>query len=119
MTEQSIWPQGVDPEAFWAAYRARKRQKRVWKRKPPGEDTGYTAVHAHLRRTGAPSRPCEHCSTTDRPRESALSHEAPKQRLKRDPAGVYSTRPEDYLILCRPCHRRYDHSFEWPAALCA
>lgn len=82
---------------------------RQWK----GDDLGsYTA--AHTRAKALRNEPCAHCGVTDRPRDCALSHDAPAEHLRVDQSNshdrgkAYSVEPADYLPLCRPCHRKYD-----------
>lgn len=60
-----------------------------------GDDVGYFALHAWLRRAYGNPSACEHCSATN------LIQWANR-------TGRYLRDREDWLHLCPRCHRRYD-----------
>lgn len=77
----------------------------------PDEEITYNSAHYRVKRAkgGAAARPCAHCGG---PAEDwALSHDAAVTHVGDDGHGNpvrYSGDVDDYIPLCRPCHRRYD-----------
>lgn len=82
-----------------------------------GDRASYGTIHNRLRKMrGTPSR-CDHCGTTgtaaiyqwalDWDRVSEVKH-WPKRRRGRVEMLPYSTKVEDYIRLCLPCHRAFD-----------
>jgi transcription elongation factor Elf1 len=77
-----------------------------------GDEAGYMAVHDRLRKVLP--RVCTFCGST-KSLECALKKDAIGP-LRTDQIRVsgkmrtvtFSTRVDDYMRLCRPCHRRYD-----------
>lgn len=64
----------------------------AWK----GESPGYWAIHAWIRRKYDQTGICEHCGKTEGTTEWAnRDHEYRRSR-------------DDWMELCRSCHRRYD-----------
>lgn len=76
-----------------------------------GDDIQYRTAHNRLAsRRGRPTR-CDLCGTTSGWLEWALKHEPEMKKLQIGGVGdgmYYSPRPDDYIPLCRACHRRYD-----------
>jgi hypothetical protein len=77
-----------------------------------GDKAGYVAVHERARKVLP--KECAFCGSTES-LECALKKEAtgPLKTQEMLVAGVmrtlrFSTRIDDYMRLCRPCHRRYD-----------
>lgn len=60
-----------------------------------GDDVGYSALHAWLRRTYGEPASCEHC-------------DAAEQIQWANRTGQYLRDREDWLQLCPRCHRQYD-----------
>lgn len=76
----------------------------AWK----GDRAGYKAVHLRMSSRLRPEH-CASCGTTEGRHEWALKADVPEDRLLRSPEGwAYSTCPDDYLSLCKPCHNRFD-----------
>lgn len=78
---------------YWQyASHARGEDKSQWK----GEAAGYKALHDWVRREkGEPER-CESCGTTQGRLEWANA------------SGQYRRDLDDWIALCRTCHRRHD-----------
>lgn len=67
-----------------------------------GDDVGYQALHRWVKANRAKPEACEHCARTDRPLDWAnRSHE-------------YRRDLDDWIALCRQCHRDYDR--DWRGA---
>lgn len=69
---------------------------------------GYMSAHNRNRRVNGPASRmhCEHC---DLPADHwALDHGKPGIFTERDRFGEYSNDPEDYVALCKSCHRAFD-----------
>jgi hypothetical protein len=67
----------------------------LWK----GEEVGYAALHTWVaRHRGKPSE-CEHCGTDD----------ASKIYEWANIDGEYNRCLDDFIRLCRSCHRKYDY----------
>lgn len=80
----------------------RGEQTSQWK----GDDVGYGAAHSRLRRyRGAPGT-CEFCG--GEAHQWALSKDAEVWKVDSKSGHAFSTRPDDYLALCRSCHVAYD-----------
>ena len=74
-----------------------------------GADVGYGA--SHNRHGKVLPKVCAHVDVTCKgPIQSAFNHDTPGEYVKVDPrtSSRFSTRPEDYLRLCRSHHRRYE-----------
>lgn len=61
-----------------------------------GADASYTALHNRVYRARGKASRCEQCATADGPYEWAMRH------------GTDGTDVNEYVSLCRPCHRLYD-----------
>lgn len=88
----SFWTE-ESREKFHKSHSSEKHHQ--WK----GIDAGKIAKHAYIE--GIKGRPmkCEHCGT--------------EEKRTYDWANVdheYSRNPDDYIRLCRPCHRKYDYA---------
>jgi hypothetical protein len=67
----------------------------MWKENP-----GYTSLHRWMATNFPLAGTCEHCGDSDKPTEYAsVGH-------------VYTRLREDWLELCRSCHRRMDGPYE-------
>ena len=75
-----------------------------------GDDVGYRA--AHLRASKVLPKACARCGATEGLLDAALRYDAPDEHLSRTRGGLsYSpAHPEDYVRLCRSCHRAYDRA---------
>jgi len=76
-----------------------------------GDDVGYNAVHERLNRSRgrAKSFPCAHCG--EQADDWAYDHADLNEKRSVRPEGyalAYSTDPDRYLPLCKPCHSRFD-----------
>lgn len=82
----------------------------VWK----GDDIGYQAAHERVRVLRPDESACIHCGG-DEHLDWALNHEtATDPRYGDNGHGfilAYSLNPDDYIRLCRACHRAFDR--EW------
>lgn len=68
-----------------------------------GEDATYGAHHHWIKRWGTRTGSCRHCGLTPPPRRDG--------RVGTDWANVsgqYLRSLDDWLELCRPCHKKYD-----------
>jgi hypothetical protein len=71
------------------------KEHRLWK----GENVGYRGLHYWLRRIkGIPQR-CEHCG---------LERTTPKSIHWANIDHQYRRNPDDYIALCKSCHKLYD-----------
>lgn len=61
-----------------------------------GADASYTALHNRVYRKRGKASCCEQCATDRGPYEWAMMH------------GTDGTNVDEYISLCRPCHRTYD-----------
>lgn len=66
-----------------------------------GDKVGKIGVHRWLRQEYGIPKPCEHCHRTD---DGIVYDWACKNKL-------YRRVREDYMRLCRSCHRKYDYTF--------
>ena len=79
-----------------------------------GDDVTYSTLHQRLRRyRGSPTK-CGHCGVTGRhqwaldwDKDPKVRYEDVKRRGKVDRLP-YSSNLQDYIALCRSCHRRFD-----------
>ncbi|MFJ1765048.1 hypothetical protein ACIOD2_32305 [Amycolatopsis sp. NPDC088138] len=112
-----------------AAVRARHKLEVASKPKPPpkpraspsrppkgadnahwkGDEAGYHAVHYRLRRMIGRPNECSCCGTRDEGSryDWALNWEG-NPTVQDGPHGQYSTNLDDYVRMCRPCHRQMD-----------
>lgn len=72
--------------------RPRGEQHHAWK----GDDVGYAALHDWVSLNYQKADACDHCCCTDKPLDWA------------NKTGQYRRDRDDWLNLCRPCHKRYD-----------
>jgi 5-methylcytosine-specific restriction endonuclease McrA len=71
-------------------------------------EPGYWAWHFRLR-TDLPREECASCGKTGCLLDAALLKSTPLDRIRTDERGRrWSIRLEDYVVLCRSCHKRYD-----------
>lgn len=63
-----------------------------------GENAGYNSIHRWVDREKGSPKKCEHCGT-----ESAKAYDWANIDHK------YKRNLDDYIRLCRSCHRRYDY----------
>lgn len=78
-----------------------------------GDDVGYHGVHLRAKKS-LEGLPCAHLDETCKGRlQIAFDHQTPAEyrRLHPQSSCVYSTRVEDYFVLCQSHHRRYDFEF--------
>lgn len=72
-----------------------------------------TYAAAHMRHGRRLPMECAFCGTTEGRLDAALRHDAPQDHvIETVQYGVrrrYSLRTEDYMRLCRSCHRAYDY----------
>lgn len=61
-----------------------------------GDQASYTALHNRVYRARGKASCCEQCSTDKGPYEWAMRH------------GTDGTDVNEYVSLCKPCHRLYD-----------
>lgn len=75
-----------------------------------GTEIEYTAMHDRVRKArGAPGQyACAHCGSVAQ--EWAYDHADPNERRNRvgRDDGPFSTDPNHYMPLCKPCHRKLD-----------
>lgn len=74
-----------------------------------GDNIQYRAAHARLRSQRGKPDVCAHCG--GEAHEWALRNEAEIVMIQATGPRIglrYSPRPDDYISLCRPCHRLYD-----------
>jgi hypothetical protein len=64
----------------------------AWK----GDGVGYKALHAWMRKHKIRAKNCQHCGNNERRLEIANLN------------GVYNRDINNYLWLCRSCHRKHD-----------
>lgn len=73
-----------------------------------GDQASYASVHARMTRQPRPAA-CAKCGTTEGRFEWALKHDTPADCLLYSSEGyAYSTNPEHYENLCKPCHNKLD-----------
>lgn len=63
----------------------------------------HSSIHAWLRHRHGAASECEHCNNKDKKYEYALKH-----------GCEYKKDRNNYLMLCRSCHRKYDYQNRLP-----
>jgi hypothetical protein len=71
-----------------------------------GLEATYRTVHTRLQ-AYRPAEPCLYCGATEGV-QWAYNHKEASELRRSSDGLAYSTRPEDYIPLCDPCHRRFD-----------
>ena len=74
-------------------------ESHMWK----GDDVGYSALHYWVRREKGNAEKCETCGSTEQVEWANKSRE-------------YKRLLDDFISLCRQCHRKYDSGDNWGAA---
>jgi len=105
------WQCAVRQREWESAYRRRRGiaplRSEQYLEKVRTEEPAYRTMH-HRARRELRDEPCGHCGTQINV-EAALRHDgSPSARRLSSRGLAYSTRVEDYLALCRPCHTTYN-----------